>query len=86
MITLTFSCDGCNAEAKGTRWLGREFKSLSGRGYGFGSYRYDTAQDVAPLGWVSFDPYTGCTYCPECWAEIVRHKATAETVSEGVRP
>ncbi len=32
----------------------------------------DTIQGVAPQGWVAFDPYTHCTYCPKCWAEIVQ--------------
>ena len=30
----------------------------------------DTVQSVTPEGWVAFDPYTHCTYCPKCWAEI----------------
>ena len=70
MITVTFSCCGCDAVAKGTEGLRRQFLSITGRDYGFGSYRYDTAEDVTPEGWIAFDPYTGCTYCPDCWASI----------------
>ena len=40
----------------------------------------DTIQGVAPEGWVAFDPYTHCTYCPKCWAGIVQE--TIEPVEE----
>ena len=69
-VTVKFTCDGCFKEEVGTTFLSRHFDSLSGKGYGFGTWRTDTPQDVAPEGWVAFDPYTGCCYCPECWAEI----------------
>lgn len=69
-VTVNFACGGCDATAPGTRPLGRSFVSITGKGHGFGSYRYLTAQDVAPDGWTAFDPYTGCCYCPKCWAEI----------------
>ena len=63
MITMLFRCGGCDATAEGT---GRLEKGAS-------------AQGIAPQGWVAFDPYTSCTYCPECWAEIVsipeRHRS-----------
>lgn len=80
MITLTFSCGGCFAQTEGTRGLRREFESVSGRSYGLGSYRYDIPQDVAPDGWIAFDPYTGCTYCPKCWNEIQQGAVTGSTV------
>ena len=70
MITVNFECGGCLQKAQGTTWLSRRFVSISGKSYGFGHYEYDTPQDVAPEGWVAFDPYTGCCYCPTCWAEI----------------
>lgn len=69
-VTVQFECGGCFAKASGTKWLEREFHSFSGKGRGFGVHRYTTPQDVAPEGWVAFDPYTGCCYCPECWASI----------------
>ena len=68
MIKILFECGGCDAKAEG--WLKREFVSISGRSWGFGSYRETKAQEAAPEGWVAFDPYTGCTYCPECWESI----------------
>ena len=71
MITLTFNCGGCNAVEKGTSWLKREFVSVNGKSHGFGSFQMvNTPQDLAPEGWIAFDPVTSCTYCPECWAEI----------------
>lgn len=70
MIRVTFECDGCDARASAT--LSRHFESFSGKGWGFGSYRHDTPQDVAPAGWITFDPYTSCTYCPSCWSGIER--------------
>ena len=68
-ICVTFKCDGCDAEAPGTASLRRHFESINNREYGFGSYKFDTANEVAPEGWT---PYCiiGCTYCPACSAEI----------------
>ena len=71
-VKVTFECGGCFAKVEGTRWLQRRFDSLNGKGYGFGVYRTETPEDVAPDGWVAFDPYTGCCYCPACWADIER--------------
>lgn len=74
-VTVKFSCGGCDAVADGTTFLRREFVSVSGRSYGFGSFRPANAvEDVTPEGWVAFDPYTGCCYCPTCWASIVDAK------------
>ena len=70
MITVNFECGGCFAKTSGTTWLKRRFVSASGLTWGIGHYEYDTPQDVAPDGWVAFDSYTGCCYCPECWQGI----------------
>ena len=74
-VNVLFQCGGCFKEAKSTTWLKRKFVYLNGRPRsimegGFGHYEYDKPQDVAPEGWIAFDPYTGCCYCPACWAEI----------------
>lgn len=70
-VTVTFHCGGCDAKVEGTKPLRREFRSFSGRGYGFGaSMPSNTVEDVCPEGWMAYDPYTYCTYCPECWASI----------------
>lgn len=69
-IRVKFDCDGCFKQADSTTWPKRHFDSANGKGYGFGGYRFDGFDDIKPEGWVSFDPYMGCCYCPECWAEI----------------
>lgn len=69
-VTVTFSCGGCDATAQGTAPLRCRFISFSGQDHGFGQYHTDRPQDVAPEGWMPFDPYTQATYCPACWREI----------------
>ena len=70
-ITVKFRCDGCHAEAEGTKPIRKHFVSVTGRSYGIGSYRYtNTVAEVAPEGWWPFDPYTQLCYCPKCRAEI----------------
>ena len=77
MITLTFQCGGCDAKVEGAGPLRSEFKSFTGRSWGFGGrVETTTTQSVTPQGWIAFDPYTGCTYCPKCWAEITEESAT----------
>lgn len=71
-VTVQFSCGGCDAKAEGTHPLRKEFVSVSGRSYGIGLLQWACGvENVVPEGWVAFDPYTGCTYCPKCWAEII---------------
>ena len=70
-VTVKFSCDGCDAAAEGTGSMRVEFRSVSGRSWGLGSpVPVNTVRDVTPEGWVAYDPYTYCTYCPTCWAAI----------------
>lgn len=78
MIDVTFRCGGCDATATGK--LVRRFVSLSGRSWGIGRYHETTAQEAAPEGWVAFDPYTQCTYCPSCWSEIEAGPVAKTTV------
>lgn len=66
--SVQFVCDGCEAKAEAR--LRSEFVSVSGRSYGFGRRVEDKASEVAPEGWIPFDPYTGCCYCPKCWQGI----------------
>jgi len=68
-ITVNFECSGCWDKSPGTKPLGRKFVSITGRSYGFGSYQYDTIDDVIPEGWISYD-IVGCTYCPKCASEL----------------
>ena len=73
---IHMKCDGCDA----THDVGpirKTFDSFNGKGHGFGVVRQpDIDALVEPTGWVWSDPYTYCTYCPQCWAGIV-NKADA---------
>ena len=69
-VTVHFSCGGCDAEAEGTTFLQRSFRGTNGS-WGWGSVvDINTVESVAPEGWIAFDPYTQCCYCPECWKSI----------------
>jgi len=66
-VHVVFKCGGCFVEAEGTTYLRREFR---------------TVEDVTPEGWVAFDPYTHCCYCPECWASVIADDDCPKTVPE----
>ena len=66
-VTVRFECGGCFKKAEGTTWLQNRIVKRMGD---FVARRTDTPQDVAPEGWIAFDPYTSCCYCPECWEWI----------------
>jgi len=68
-VTLTLLCGGCDAVTVATGPLRKRFHGTHGD-YGFGAVAVDDPEALAPEGWVMFDPYTYCTYCPKCWAEI----------------
>lgn len=77
-VSLTLKCDGCSATTEPVR-VRREFISINGKGYGFGSWHVPRVDEVECAdGWVMFDPYTSCTYCPTCWQTI---EADSETDS-----
>lgn len=69
MVTVLFRCDGCEAQAPGTDRITQEFRSFSGRSWGFGKYHTASVLSVCPEGWIAFD-LIGATYCPKCAAEI----------------
>ena len=69
-VTLVLSCGGCDAKTEGTGPLVQKFTSFSGRDHGFGTTRITSVLDLIPEGWVAFDPYTYCCYCPACWTSI----------------
>lgn len=69
-VTVRFRCDGCEEHVDDVRVPSR-FVSVSGRDSGFGCQRQPSVASLAPDGWMPFDPWTGCCYCPECWASIV---------------
>lgn len=69
--TLHLKCDGCDAEIH-TERISKSFISFSGRSYGLGQWHNpDIDAAVDATGWVWSDPYTSCTYCPDCWKGIV---------------
>ena len=68
MVRLTFSCGGCHEEATGS--IRKQFRSITGKSYGIGSYFITDIEEAAPDGWIVFDPWTQCTYCPDCWADL----------------
>ena len=79
-VRVSFECNGCFKKADGTARIERAFRSFSGKSHGFGpaiGVYLNTIEDVAPEGWVPYDPYTYCTYCPDCW------KAIEEGIEEG---
>ena len=71
-VQVKYTCDGCFEETVGADALRKEFRGVTGRPWGFGSYHFvNTVESVAPEGWVPFDPYTQACYCPSCWAGII---------------
>lgn len=83
-VHLSFECDGCEATVERLGPIRKEFTSVSGRSWGFGSWRYEqTPDDFAPEGWVASDPYTACCYCPKCWDGIMSSPANATSDING---
>lgn len=81
-ISMVFSCDGCFKTAPAVS-IKREFESLNGRGWGFGRYVvHSDPESLAPEGWTAFC-IVGCTYCPECTAEIDGAVKSASEVGHG---
>lgn len=74
-VYATFKCDGCFDEKQSAGWFKRLFISVNGRSWGIGSYQYTQMEELTPEGWVAFDPYTSCCYCPNCWKEITYDKS-----------
>lgn len=76
IATLRYRCSGCDAAEDRDTEIKHEFRSFSGKDYGVGSYSYlsqrELVRETVPQDWIPFDPYTNTTYCPKCWAEIVR--------------
>lgn len=82
-VRVLFDCGGCDAKADGTAPLRVHFVGFNGRPWGFGTVQpANTPQDVAPPGWIAFDPYTFATYCPACWESIEGSAVPRETLEE----
>ena len=79
LVTVHFNCGGCEAKEDVKAWAHRSHMAPYGGAYGSrASY-----QDLVPEGWVAFDPYTDCTYCPKCWAEIEAAPIVAADAGRG---
>lgn len=84
-LRLEFGCDGCDATAKATGLLTND-RNWTPAGYMGGVEMAKVTDEglrsaverITPEGWVAFDPYTCCTYCPECWAGIEGDIATRD--------
>lgn len=75
-VRVLFECDNCEKKEFGTHPLRREFRSITGKTYGLGSFvPVNTVLEVAPTGWVPYDPYTQCTYCSACY-QLIQDKET----------
>ena len=79
MITVKFSCSGCDAEAPGKGPLYHRFHGINGKNYGFGHYIWDTPDKVTPDGWTASD-LVGATYCPSCTKELQDVPAPKQTI------
>ena len=72
-VMLLLECSGCYDATATVGPLRKRFVSFSGKSYGVGTFQLDDPEPLTPDGWVMFDPYTQCTYCPDCWTCIVEH-------------
>jgi hypothetical protein len=80
-VVVHLKCGGCEAEAD-TKPIRAEYVPLFTNSL-FCRTRYPVVtNDLAPEGWVIFDPYTLATYCPECWASIVDEDGALVAVPE----
>lgn len=71
--TLRYSCGGCDkVEEVQVPRLGSRFHGISGGESGFGRWVNEVidAEKHCPEGWMAFDPYTRCCYCPDCVESI----------------
>ena len=68
-VEITYNCNGCDATASSGR-VKAEHVPIFGGNSGWCKREVPTIEQSAPEGWVAFDPYTLCCYCPKCCAEI----------------
>lgn len=66
-VTLKLSCGGCFTKVEVGPLRARHESLFGGN---LCARVVDKPESLTPEGWVMFDPYTHCTYCPKCWAEI----------------
>ena len=74
-VRVTYHCGGCDATATASlrrRHEGVKPAACVANGVVFDRCLIvtDDVETAAPDGWIVFDPYTFCTYCPSCWSQI----------------
>ena len=81
-VSIVLNCDGCEASTQG----GSMYRHLGPR-VGHSLYLRPTLEAAfeaaVPDGWVAYDPWTYCTYCPDCWESIVVDTAAGVHVVSG---
>lgn len=87
--TLRYGCGGCfRVEEIEIPHLKSRFHGFYGQEHGFGYWvnEHIDAEKHCPEGWMAFDPYTRCTYCPECvesiWPDPEERHGIRVTVGE----
>jgi hypothetical protein len=75
-VIVRFECDGCRAvtdEAPAWRHIGQQV--------GPSMYLVPTVEGAVNAaaakvaeGWMIYDEWTRCTYCPACWTCIIEHE------------
>jgi hypothetical protein len=78
-VRLLLGCNGCKAEVRGGR-LNARFVGFNGADYGFGRTEFELVE--IPDGWMPFDPYTYCTYCPVCSEELFGDACNQDALAE----
>lgn len=79
-ISVTFECGGCRAVAAGTGPLRQRISQEPvSSTWDRVTVQPPLVESIAPDGWMPFDPYSHCTYCPECWAGIISEPVASET-------
>jgi len=66
---MTFTCTGCDAEETVPVVASVTIGSVTPTTVR-ARLKVPSIADLALEGWVVNEPYTFCTYCPDCWAEI----------------
>lgn len=75
-VTVKLACGGCEATAEYRLTRRHEVVQpgvfvANGTSFDKCLVVTDNIEKTAPEGWVVFDPWTHCTYCPRCFAEVV---------------
>lgn len=70
-VHVTYECDGCDNKTEPVHLWCKTTRLNSS----FVQRDYPQPRDAAPPGWIAYDPYTQCCYCPECSAKLFGEEA-----------